>query len=197
MRLFVALRPPPVAVRHAAAAVDAVRAAYAGPRWVPAERWHLTLAFYGEVAERDVDRTARRVGRAVAACRPMDLALAGAGSFERRALWLGVTGCAEGGDGAAAQELGSIACLRALARALSREPHPRAYRPHLTIARLRADTDPAAAGAAVAALAGYAGPAWWATEVHLVHSQLGGSNGPVYDDLVTWTLPPATAGGRP
>ena len=193
MRLFVALRPPPVAVRHAAAAVDVVRAAQAGPRWVPAERWHLTLAFYGEVAERDLDRTARRVGRAVAGSASMDLALAGAGSFGRRALWLGVTGGAEEGDGAAAD---SVARLRALARALSREPHPRAYRPHLTIARLRADTDPAAAGAAVAALAGYAGPSWTATEVHLVHSRLGGSTGPVYDDLATWTLPPATSADR-
>jgi 2'-5' RNA ligase len=194
VRLFVALRPPTGAVRHAAAAVDAVRAAHTGPHWVPAERWHLTLAFYGEVAERDVDRTARRVGRAVTGSGPMDFALAGAGSFGRRALWLRVTGVPP--DGAAGDDTGSIARLRALARALSREPHPRAYRPHLTIARLRADTDPAAADAAVAALAGYAGPTWRATEVHLVHSQLGGSTGPVYDDLATWTLPPATSADR-
>jgi 2'-5' RNA ligase len=183
-------------MQHAAVAVDAVRAAHGGPRWVPAERWHLTLAFYGEVAERDVDRTARRVGRAVAGGRPMDLALAGAGSFGRRALWLGVTGGAEDSAGAAGKDIDSIARLRMLARALSREPHPRAYRPHLTIARLRADTDPAAADAAVAALAGYAGPTWPATEVHLVHSQLGGSNGPAYDDLETWTLPRAASADR-
>jgi RNA 2',3'-cyclic 3'-phosphodiesterase len=189
VRLFVALRPPPGAVRHAAAAVDAVRAAHAGPRWVPAERWHLTLAFYGEVAERDVDRTARRVGRAVAGSGSMDLALAGAGSFARRALWLDVIGVPR--DGA-----DSIAGLRALARALAREPHPRAYRPHLTIARLRADTAPAAADAAVAALAGYVGPSWPAAEVHLVHSQVGGGKGPVYDDLATWPLPPATSADR-
>jgi 2'-5' RNA ligase len=119
----------------------------------------------------------------------MDLALAGAGSFARRALWLGVTGVPPDGTDA-------IARLRALARALSREPHPRAYRPHLTIARLRADTDPGAADAAVAALASYVGPSWPATEVHLVHSRLGGSMGPVYDDLATWPLPRATSADR-
>jgi 2'-5' RNA ligase len=126
----------------------------------------------------------------------MDLALSGAGSFGHRALWLGVTSGAEDSDGATGKDIESIARLRALARALSREPRPRAYRPHLTIARLRADTDPAAADAAVAALAGYAGPPWSAAQVHLVHSQLGGGNGPAYNDLATWPLLPATAVGR-
>jgi 2'-5' RNA ligase len=192
VRLFVALRPPPDAMRHAASAVEAVRVVHEGPRWVPAERWHLTLAFYGEVAGRDVDRTARRVGRAVAGAGAMDLALAGAGSFARRALWLGVTGrtidSTDGSD--------DVTRLEALARALSSEPRPRPYRPHLTIARLRADTDPAAAEAAVAALSAYAGPSWRATEVHLVHSQLRGGQGPTYDDLATWTLPPVTSEDR-
>jgi 2'-5' RNA ligase len=188
VRLFVALRPSPGAVRHAAAAVDAVRGEHARPRWVPAERWHLTLAFYGEVAERDMDRTARRVGRAVAGSEAMHLALAGAGSFARRALWLGVIGVPPDGT--------DVVRLQALARALSREPHPRPYRPHLTIARLRADTDPAAAEAVVAALATYTGPSWRATEVHLVHSQLGGGHGPTYADLATWTLPPGAVADR-
>jgi 2'-5' RNA ligase len=183
VRLFVALRPPSVAVRHAAEAVDAVRFAHGGPRWVPADRWHLTLAFYGEVADRDLDRTARRVGRAVAGVPTLELALAGAGSFARRAVWLGVTGTP-----------GDLRALRALAGALAREPHPPPYRPHLTIARLRAGTDRAAADAAVTSLASYAGPTWPATEVHLVRSLLGPQ--PVYDDLATWTLPPGAAADR-
>ncbi|HEU5241008.1 MAG TPA: 2'-5' RNA ligase family protein, partial [Ornithinibacter sp.] len=34
---------------HADAALAPVRAANPDLRWVPPERWHLTLAFYGEV----------------------------------------------------------------------------------------------------------------------------------------------------
>ena len=60
VRLFAAVRPPAEALEHAAAAVDRVRAAEPGPRWVPSERWHLTLAFYGEVAERERRATRRR-----------------------------------------------------------------------------------------------------------------------------------------
>ena len=85
-------------------------------------------------------------------------------------MWLGVTG--------------DLAPLRALARSVARD-RGRAYRPHLTVARLRGDTDPAGA---VAALSAYAGPVWSAGAVHLVRSQLGPS--PTYDDIATWPLAP-------
>lgn len=60
----------------------------------------------------------------------------------------------------------------------------RAYRPHLTIARLRGAVD---ATGAVAELAAYAGPTWPVQEVHLVRFRLGPS--PAYEDLATWLLP--------
>ena len=169
MRLFVAVRPPPSAVDHAAAAVDAVRPLAPGLRWVRPERWHLTLAFYGEVPDDDVDRivdrTARRLGDGV----EMALALTGAGRFGGRAVWLGVAG--------------DVAALRSLAGAV--DPGGRRYRPHLTVARVRDDTGTAAV---VAALSDYAGPTWTAGAVHLVRSRLGPS--PTYDDLATWPLLP-------
>jgi len=40
----------------------------------------------------------------------------------------------------------------------------------------------------VAALSGYAGPAWTAGAVHLVRSRLGPA--PAYDDVATWPLLP-------
>ncbi len=83
-------------------------------------------------------------------------------------MWLGVTG--------------DLAQLGALATSVARE-RGRAYRPHLTVARLRGDTDPAGA---VAALSAYAGPEWSAGAVHLVRSHLGPS--PTYDDIATWPL---------
>jgi len=179
VRLFVALHPPPAAVEDAATAVGSVRERVDGPRWVPPARWHLTLAFYGEVPDDEVARINRRVARAAAAAAPMDLSLRGAGAFAGRAVWLGVTGTPV-----------DLARLRALAGALDRSPQHRPYRPHLTVARLRPGTTAAAAEAAVAALSTYSGPAWTATAVRLVRSRLGPQ--PAHDDLATWPLgPPA------
>ena len=167
MRLFVAVRPSAEALGHAAAAVDAVRAVETGPRWVPPERWHLTLAFYGDVDDRDLPRVTRRIDRGLADVPPMTLSVTGAGSFSRRAVWLGVSG--------------DVEVLRQAAYGVAVDD--RAYHPHLTVARLRGGTDPAGA---VAALSSYTGPPWTADEVHLVRSQLGPR--PTYDDIDTWPL---------
>jgi 2'-5' RNA ligase len=168
VRLFVAVRPPAGALGHGAAAVAAVAAVHAGPRWVPPERWHLTLAFYGEVPDGRVASLVARLDRRLRGAEDLTLALAGTGAFSRRAVWLGVTGDVEG--------------LRGLAAAVAREPG-RPYRPHLTVARLRGDTDPAPA---VAALSAYAGPRWSAAALHLVRSRLGPA--PAYDDIASWPL---------
>jgi 2'-5' RNA ligase len=166
--LFVAVRPPSSAVAHAAAAVEGVRPVAPGLRWVPPGRWHLTLAFYGEVPDDEVGRVVDRTGRRLGAAPAVQLALEGAGRFGRRAVWLGVTG--------------DVGSLRSLARAL--DPGGRPYRPHLTVARVRDEMDPAAV---VAALSDYAGPTWTAGAVHLVRSRLGPA--PAYDDVETWSLP--------
>ncbi len=72
MRLFVAVRPPAEALAHAASAVAAVRAAHEGPRWIPAERWHLTLAFYGELPDAEVGKVVDRLDRRLPRhCRPV------------------------------------------------------------------------------------------------------------------------------
>ncbi|HEU4676396.1 MAG TPA: 2'-5' RNA ligase family protein, partial [Motilibacteraceae bacterium] len=94
MRLFAAVVPSPEALAALARDVDAARAGL-GPdgrrlRWGAPERWHLTLAFYGEVA--DPGPLAARLGRAAARSRPMSLSLHGAGRFGRGVLWAGVGG---------------------------------------------------------------------------------------------------------
>jgi len=171
VRLFVAVQPSPEARAHAAAAVAAARARHPDPvlRWIPAERWHLTLAFYGEVPEEQVPGTVGMVERRVRGARALRLVLRGAGHFSRRALWLGVDG--------------EVAGLRRLARAVAFERRP--YRPHLTVARLRGDAEDAARAAA-ASLADYEGPPWQAEAVHLVRSRLGPH--PSYDDVAAWAL---------
>jgi 2'-5' RNA ligase len=168
--LFVAVRPPPSAVAHAAAAVDPVRPLAPGLRWVPPERWHLTLAFYGEVPDDEVDRLVARTARRLDGAVDLRLALSSAGRFGGRAVWLGVTG--------------DVAGLRTLAGAL--DPGGRRYRPHLTVARVRGDDTGTAA--VVAALSSVAGPGGTAGAGHRVGSRLGPA--PAYDDVASWPLPP-------
>jgi 2'-5' RNA ligase len=167
VRLFLAVAPPPAAVRDLDAALDAVRRSHPDLRWTPPERWHLTLAFFGEVLDGDLPRLRRRVGAAVRGSNALALAFAGAGRFDGRVLWAGV--------------VGDVAALRRLAGRVA--PDERAYHPHLTVARTRAPTD---LRAPVQALAAYAGPPWTARSVDLVRSRLGPE--PRYDTVDRWPL---------
>ena len=177
MRLFVALRLPAEVAAHADRSVAPVRAAHPELRWVPADRWHLTLAFYGDIEDERVGGVVEMVGREVAERGPLELRLAGSGIFERRALWLGVEGGSAGDGG------GDMDALRALARAVTFDRSR--FRAHVTVARLRGGVDPEPARAA---LAGYSGPSWVAGSVHLVRSRLGAA--PAYDDVASWPLRP-------
>lgn len=149
MRLFVALRPPPDAVEHLQAQQ---------PRWPsPPERWHVTLAFLGEVPNpQPVDATLRQ---RLAASPSFQLRLEGSGTFGRNGpVWTGV-----GGDIPALRALAAAVVDAALEGGVELERRP--YRPHLTVGK-RGHPDPAA-------LTGYRGPTWRTREVELVRSDLG------------------------
>jgi 2'-5' RNA ligase len=151
VRTFVAVRPPPSAVEHLRAVL---------PSWPSApERWHLTLAFLGEVA--DPSTLASPLAAVCARSAPLDLRLAGSGTFGRGGpVWVGV-------EGDRAALTGLAAAVAQACRDLGVDVERRPYRPHLTVGR-RGRPDPAR-------LAAYAGPAWTASEVELVASRLGRS----------------------
>lgn len=153
VRLFVALRPPADAVTHLRSALEHVGSA---PRPGAAGRWHVTLAFLGEVADPAplTDPLAAVAGRHP----PLALRLAGSGSFGAGPVWVGVQGDRAGLHALAADV---AAACRSVGVALEQRP----YRPHLTVGR-RGRPAPAA-------LAAYDGPVWTATEVELVRSTLG------------------------
>ena len=164
LRLFVALDAPSAVVQDLADVVREVSTDRPWLRWVPPERWHLTLAFLGQVDRGRVDELSTRLARSAARYNPLALQLAGAGRFGSRVLWVGVRG--------AVADVGRLAdSVAAGSRRAGIAVEDRPYRPHLTVARgrdPRTDLRPA-----VAALADYAGPQWTAAEVHLVRSHLG------------------------
>jgi 2'-5' RNA ligase len=115
---------------------------------------------------------------AIARHRALRLSISGGGRFGQRVLWAGVTG-----DRAALTAVAAAAAAAARSARIGMEDRP--YRPHLTIARARPG---AQLGPAAAAMAGYAGPAWVATELVLVESQLGAGPGRTARHLVRQTF---------
>ncbi len=132
MRLFVAIRPPAPVRMSLLEAMGGIP----GARWQDEEQLHLTLAFLGEVAEVAADDLVN----ALAGVRvdPFELAISGVGHFERKgrpsALWAGIS------PSEPLQTLQSrvtSACRRAGCL-----PDGKAFRPHITLARLSGRAGP-------------------------------------------------------
>jgi 2'-5' RNA ligase len=137
IRLFAALAVPP----EIGEGLVARQQGLPGARWRPLESLHITLRFFGAVAEplaADLDDALALVDG-----EPLTLSLTGAGVFDGdrggvRAVWAGVT---------ADPALDRLAhrCEIA-ARRVGLTPERRTYRPHVTLAYLsRADPAQAAA----------------------------------------------------
>jgi 2'-5' RNA ligase len=167
-RLFVAVDPPAEARTHLDQALGQLRGACGEPRWIPPERWHLTLLFLGLVAGSDVPGLRAALGAVVVGTAPFALRIAGAGRFgvgrRPQVFWAGL----EGDVGALAELAGR---LRSAVRPLGLAVEDRPFRAHLTVGRWRrgvpADPD------LPVRLAGYRGPGWPVTEVALLESHLG------------------------
>ena len=138
MRLFLAINLPSSTVQSIDRAVDPLRAAAPALRWVPPERWHLTVRFIGEPASTSIAEIGRAVDVAVRGHAVAPLAIGGVGAFpsfrRARVVWLGI---------APDPRLELLhhdiesACI-----ALGMEPEGRPFRPHLTLARVPVGTDP-------------------------------------------------------
>ena len=127
IRLFAALSIP----SDFSPGLQARQVGIEGARWRPAEAFHVTLRFFGEVREdiaRDLD--SELLGLKAA---PFEISLAGAGSFDDgddiNAVWAGVA------DSVPLRRL-AAACEGAARRA-GLKPETRTYRPHVTLAYLR------------------------------------------------------------
>ncbi|MDQ1661354.1 MAG: 2,3-cyclic 3-phosphodiesterase [Blastococcus sp.] len=166
-RLFVAVEPSAEACTHLESALSPLQGAAGEPRWIPPERWHLTLLFLGAVADDDVAGLLGAVGD-VAGAAPLTLWIAGAGRFgsgrRPQVFWTGLDGDVGALTGLADRLRSAVA-----ARGFATEDRP--FRAHLTVGRWRPGrpADPALPDR----LADYRGPAWPVTEVCLMESHLG------------------------
>ena len=115
-----------------------------GAKWRGSEHLHVTLAFYGEVNERQADDLAAELARIPGGA--FDIELKGVGAFgdahRSHTLWAGTE---------PSERLNVLAgrCRSAAERAgLTMEP--RVYRPHVTLAYLNTQTSPDRIGAWIA-----------------------------------------------
>jgi 2'-5' RNA ligase len=136
IRLFAALAAPP----EIAEGLSGCQQGLEGARWRPAESLHITLRFFGDLAETladDLDLALSQVSG-----EPLRIELAGVGCFgegpQVHAVWAGVA------ENAPLRRL-ARRCETA-ARRVGLKPDKRAWRPHVTLAYLtRPDPRQAAA----------------------------------------------------
>lgn len=178
LRLFFAVWPPEELRERLWGLLEPLRRALPGVRWIPPERYHVTLRFLGDVS---ADRlpALKRAAADLARGAPFQVRLAGTGVFPRRGnprvYWVGVTP-------------GRLTRLRrSLDAGLEREGiarERRAFSPHVTVGRARpGDRANGAAKDAAGAVAGaLAGESFTAGEMHLVRSDLF-PRGPVYANI--------------
>ncbi|WP_232525046.1 RNA 2',3'-cyclic phosphodiesterase [Nocardioides mangrovicus] len=167
--MFAAVRPPAEAVEHLEAFLEPRRAA-ADFRWTDPEQVHLTLAFYADVAEPDLDALLAGLADAAARRRGFSSSIRGGGAFpdvaRGRVLWAGLEL-----DETAASELDRLAVgCRNAGVAAGTEVDGQRFRPHLTLARCGRPTE---LTRWVRLLDSYAGPTWPVREVAVMISHLG------------------------
>lgn len=140
IRVFCAVEPP-LEIRAAVAAHAArLRREFPEARagWARPEGLHITLKFIGEVEAACIEVLARAAGAAAEGCKPFRLSIEESGTFPprgaARVLWLGVK-----------DESGQLSCLQSRlereCEAAGFRAEPRAFKPHLTVARLRTPKD--------------------------------------------------------
>lgn len=134
LRSFIALDASLEVAGRAKIAVDRLRTADADVKWIDPDHLHITLKFLGGVPMMEIDAVCRAVDEAVRELPPFEIELSGVGAFPSsarpRTIWLGLTRGAE-----------SVAALADAVDAglapLGFPKEPRAYRPHLTLGRVR------------------------------------------------------------
>jgi RNA 2',3'-cyclic 3'-phosphodiesterase len=177
VRLFVAIVPPPAVAEEVARAVAGLPSAIrAELKRIAPERYHLTLAFLGDVPDMAMGRLADCLRDVAAESTAMKVHVTGSGHFDERVLWLALAG-----DTELMRELARRVSTAVVSTGLPLEQKP--YRPHLTVARPR---DGGSVAAATEVLSSYDGPSWTADELVLMRSRLGPH--PTYEPQIVWPL---------
>ena len=163
-RLFAAL-PVPEEVHHD---LIELQKGLVGASWRPAENFHITLRFFGEVdggLAREIDAELGLIEMP-----QLELEAVGTDFFGRREPY-SVHAVVRGVDERSQIELKRLAkTCEGVARRVGLPPEPRPFRPHITLAYLH-DTPLDAVGAYVKRTSHFRSQPFWADRFHLYSSQ--------------------------
>lgn len=131
MRLFAAVEIPQKHLDSVDAAAEPLRKELPGARWTVRWNWHVTVKFFGEVPDEEVDDLVEAVAGVARAAVPLESQLLDVGAFpslrRARVLWVGIED-PQSRLGALSQELSRVSAKPAEKRPLH---------PHLTLARFK------------------------------------------------------------
>lgn len=178
LRLFFAVWPPEDLRQRLWQALSPLRRSRPGVRWIPPDRFHITLRFLGDISERRVPGLTAAADT-LAPESPFRVEVTGTGVFPHgkpaRIYWVGVTAA-------------PVVRIRSLLdAALAREGvarERRAFTPHVTVGRARPGrhrTEPSGAPSDPAAGA-LVGEGFMVSALHLVRSELF-PGGPRYANI--------------
>jgi 2'-5' RNA ligase len=186
MRMFTAVLPPQDVLEELEEFLGPRREA-SEFRWTRPDGWHLTLAFMADVPDRAVEDLHERLSRAGRRRTPFTIRLSGGGAFPNPAR-AKVLYAAVAGEPDALEELRRLATgARAAANKAGAPADGAAFRPHLTLARMR---KPVEATRWLRVLSTYESRPFEVRELALVESHLGQGPGnrPRYDVVATFPL---------
>jgi 2'-5' RNA ligase len=134
IRAFLAIELPDALRPGLAQVQEELKRSHADVRWVPVGNIHLTLKFFGNVPDDEIDALAQAAREAAAQAAPLQLQATSAGAFPSpnapRVVWLGL-----GGDMVPLTQL--FYRLEKAFAALGYPPEGRAFNPHLTLGRVK------------------------------------------------------------
>jgi RNA 2',3'-cyclic 3'-phosphodiesterase len=134
IRAFLAIDLPDALRAKLALAQGELKKAGADVRWVAVGNIHLTLKFFGNVPDADIDLLGQAAREVAAQQPPLQLQVTQAGAFPSmrapRVVWVGL-----GGDVIALAQL--YHKLEKAFAALGYPPEDRAFSPHLTLGRVK------------------------------------------------------------
>jgi len=177
-RTFVAIAIPEPLNRGLAALQTELSPEVVGCRWTSTLPFHATLAFLGDVRNRDLNQIGKAIAASTGMFEPLEVRLEGLGAFPSatrpRVLWAGLT----------APNLEPLldlreAIVRAVAQAGYRVDDPR-FHPHLTLGRIKPDRGgPSDLTALLERYRGWSGGAFTVDDIVTFASTLG-PGGPSY-----------------
>lgn len=154
VRLFAALVPSVEAVHHLDDAVAPVRPLLPQVEWTSADDWHVPLAYFGNISQRELDRLDVAMREVTRRWPPLSVRVNGIGAHpephEATGLWAKVQEPADSLQGLSTAVLNAV---KGFGWMLDR----RVFRPQLVLGRSSATVD---ARPVLDRLSAYAGPGW-------------------------------------